>query len=133
MGRFFLYLVLALALGFTFPQSRDVIMDVSEPVRTAVMNPFRGWVTNKEMMQIITDLERWEDTRGNVPIGRGEFDRWLDSRYQQESSRVDSWGTRYGLEVRGDVLRVISAGPDREFGTDDDLVQEGLRTRARRR
>jgi hypothetical protein len=133
MWKFLLYLVIAFALGMTFPQSREIIMDVSEPVREAVANPFRAWVTRNEMAQIVTDLERHEDTRGNLPMARGQFDRWLDDRYQQESSRVDAWGTRYAMEVRGDVIRVLSAGPDGAFGTDDDLVKEGLRARARRR
>jgi hypothetical protein len=133
MWKFLLYLLIAFALGMTFSQSREIIMDVSEPVRQAVANPFLAWVTRNEMAQIITDLERHEDTRGNLPMARGEFDRWLDDRYQQESSRVDSWGTRYAFEVRGDVIRVLSAGPDGEFGTDDDLVREGLRSRARLR
>lgn len=132
MGRFLLILVILLALGFTFPQSREVILDVSEPARNLAMQPFRSWVTNQELRQIVVDLERHEDMRGNLPIRRGEFDAWLDSRYQQESSRVDAWGTRYGLQVVGDRILVISAGPDGQFGTDDDLVQEGLRARARR-
>jgi len=132
MGRFLLILLILLALGFTFPQSREILTDVSQPVRDMAMHPFRAWVTNQELRQIVVDLERHEDTRGNLPMRRGEFDAWLESRYQQESSRVDSWGTRYGLEVVGDGFRVISAGPDGEFGTDDDLVQEGRRARARR-
>jgi len=132
MGRAFLVLIILLALGFTFPQSREVIVDVSEPVREAVMNPFRKWVTNQELQQIVVDLERWEDTRGSIPMRPEEFDRWLDDRYRQESSRVDSWGRRYALQVQGDVIIVISAGPDGEFGTEDDLTQEGLRARARR-
>ena len=38
---------------------------------------------------------------------------------------MDSWGTTYRLEVRGPVVRVISAGPDRTFGTPDDMVETG--------
>jgi hypothetical protein len=132
MGRFFLVLIILLALGFTFPQSREVILDVSEPAREVMINPFRKWVTNQELRQIVTDLERWEDTRGSIPMRPEEFDRWLNDRYRQESSRMDSWGTRYGLQVLGDQIIVISAGPDGEFGTEDDLTQEGLRARARR-
>lgn len=37
---------------------------------------------------------------------------------------VDPWGTEYRMEVDEDegVVTIISAGGDREFGTDDDLV-----------
>lgn len=133
MGRLLLLLLLLLALGLTFEPSRTAILEFTEPAREAAINPFRKWVTNKELQQVVVDLERHEDMRGSLPAGRGQFDAWLDDRYQQESSRQDAWGTRYTLQVQGDRVIVISAGPDGTFGNEDDLRQEGLRARARRR
>jgi len=34
---------------------------------------------------------------------------------------LDPWGSAYRLERLERALRVVSAGPDREFGTDDDV------------
>jgi hypothetical protein len=133
MGRIFLIFILLLALGFTFPRSREVILDVSEPATTAIMNPFRGWMTNQELGRIVQDLQEHERARGSLPMRPEEFQAWMDSRYRQESLRVDAWGNRYRLEVRGNEIRVMSAGPDGEFGTDRDLVREGVRGELRQR
>ncbi len=128
MGKFFLALVILLALGLTFPQSRAVILEHSEPL----MYPAYHWMTTQEMNQMVDDLEFHQETRGGLPTARGEFDAWLDRRYPQERSRHDAWGTRYRLEVTGESFRVIAAGPDGEFGTDDDIVREGVRQAGRR-
>jgi hypothetical protein len=37
---------------------------------------------------------------------------------------VDPWGTELVLECDGEALRAVSFGPDRERGTDDDVVVE---------
>lgn len=129
MGRLLLILIIALALGLTFPQSREVMVEYAQPA----MNPAYRWMTAQELNQIVDDLELHQETRGDLPLARGAFDEWMDRRYQRESSRHDSWGTRYRLEVHGDSFRVVSAGPDGEFGTADDLWRQGARGRGGRR
>ena len=37
---------------------------------------------------------------------------------------VDEWGMPFHYERHGAVFKVISAGPDRKFGTKDDIVQQ---------
>jgi len=39
----------------------------------------------------------------------------------EASSRTDPWGREYSVECDGARHRVISTGPDRKAGTDDDL------------
>lgn len=39
----------------------------------------------------------------------------------------DAWGTTVRYEVGGGTYRIASAGPDRDFGTDDDLVLDAIR------
>jgi hypothetical protein len=129
MGKLILAFLLALGLGLTFPESRAVMVEYARPL----LNPAYHWMTVQEMNQIVDDLQFHQETRGDLPSGRGQFDEWMNRRYPQAASRHDAWGTRYRLEVRGDVFRVISAGPDGEFGTDDDIVREGARGTARRR
>ena len=124
MGKIVLLLIAALGVGLYFPQSREAILDAASPLAT----PAYRWMTNQELQRIADDLER-RVSASDFPLRRGEFDAWLDSRYPEPSSRVDAWGTRYQLEVSGATFRVISARPDGEFGTDDDLSIEGVRSR----
>jgi general secretion pathway protein G len=42
----------------------------------------------------------------------------------------DPWGTPYALECQPDEIIAISAGPDRAFGTEDDLRAPGRRRTA---
>lgn len=129
MGRVILVLLAALVAAFFYEPSRTVILETAGPLA----NPAFRWMSNQEMKQIVADLELLDQTRGDLPYRSGEFDAWLDSRYPQPRSREDAWGTRYRLEVVGRTFRVIAAGPDGEFGTEDDLVLEGDRAPGPRR
>ncbi len=123
MGRVVLLLLLLLLVGLSFERSREVIVDTARPA----LVPAYRWMTLQQMNQIVNDLEAHQETRGPLPAGGREFDEWLDRRYPQPSSREDAWGTRYQLQVTGDGFRVVSAGSDRRFGTDADLVRQGRR------
>ena len=112
MGRLFLLLLVALGAGFYFPESRAILVERLQPA----LNPGYRWASGGEMKQIVRDLQEWERVGRGLPVGRGEFEPWLRNRYQMLESTMDSWGTTYRLEVRGRVVRVISAGPDRTFG-----------------
>ena len=37
---------------------------------------------------------------------------------------VDPWGTRFSIEINGEMVIIRSAGPDRLFGTTDDIVNQ---------
>ncbi len=123
MGKLFLVLLALLGAGLYFPESREVIVERTRPI----LNPGYRWMTVQQMERILLDLGNHEGSRGELPRGPGEFDAWLNARYPQESSRQDAWGTRYRMEVSGAAVRVISAGPDGEFDTEDDLIREGER------
>lgn len=123
IGKVLLALLILLGAGLYFPESREVLVERSRPL----LNPGYRWMTAQQMERILLDLENHEGTRGELPSGLGEFDDWLDQRYPQESSREDAWGTRYRLDVGMDELRVISAGPDGEFGTESDLIRSRAR------
>ena len=129
MGRILLLLVVALGLALAFPSSREVVLERARPL----MNPALTWVTVQEMNQIVDDLQFHEETRGPLPLARGEFDQWMDQRYPQPRSREDTWGTRYRLELTPEGFAVVSAGPDGEFGTEDDIRRTGTRARNPRR
>lgn len=48
-------------------------------------------------------------------------------------SRPDEWGTAIRYEHTGEILDVRSAGPDRRFGTSDDIVVRDGTTYASKR
>jgi hypothetical protein len=123
MGRLLIVLLIVLGLALYFPESRGRILERARPLAT----PVYAWMTNQELRRIAEDLDVFQTSRGELPTRRGEFDDWLDRRYPLEESRVDAWGTRYRLEVFSSRFEVLSAGPDRSFRTDDDLIREGVR------
>ena len=84
------------------------------------------------MDQIVKDLENWERTRRPFPAGRGEFTEWLEARYQARDTAIDAWGLDYQLQSGSVSFTVLSAGPDREYQTSDDLTVEGRRAPRRR-
>ncbi|CAN5801280.1 hypothetical protein BH23GEM11_BH23GEM11_04600 [soil metagenome] len=127
MGRIFLLLLVAFGIALYVPDSRAAISEAAHPLA----NPAYRWMSHQQMSQIVDDLEVVVNTGARLPIDRGEFDAWLDRRYRQPRSREDAWGTRYQLRVRGTVFEVMAAGPDRTFGTDDDLVRTGSMVPAR--
>ena len=49
---------------------------------------------------------------------RGE---WPEDWAALKRSGKDPWGNEYAFETDGERVSVFSAGPDGEFGTDDDL------------
>jgi hypothetical protein len=122
-SRFFLLLILAFVVALYFEDSRRAMLDFASPAA----QPALRWMTNQELKQIVDDLETHRATRGSLPLARGEFDRWLRDRYRDDRYWQDAWGTPYQLRAQGNRFQVISAGSDREFGTDDDLIAEGTR------
>lgn len=43
-----------------------------------------------------------------------------------EGALMDPWDTEYKLEVKGKKFVVISAGPDGQFGTEDDIRSDKI-------
>ena len=43
-----------------------------------------------------------------------------------EGALVDPWDTDYKIEVKGKRFVIISAGPDTEFGTEDDIRSDKI-------
>ncbi|MEX0935387.1 MAG: hypothetical protein WD013_00690 [Gemmatimonadota bacterium] len=119
MGRLLLLLLIALGVALYFPRSRDYVLERADPLA----DPAYRWMTRQEMRQIATDLDFYIEREGRTPLRRGEFDSWLDDRYPELRSRMDAWGTRYrATQIAGATYRIVSAGPDLEFQTSDDLV-----------
>ena len=46
-----------------------------------------------------------------------------------EGALVDPWDTDFKIEVKGKKFVVISAGPDTEFGTEDDIRSDKIESK----
>ena len=58
------------------------------------------------------------DNMDHVGLISNAFGRWSNGNY------TDMWGTafRFTEDADGANRRIVSAGPDRQFGTDDDII-----------
>jgi hypothetical protein len=64
-----------------------------------------------EMRQLAAEIAQHHALRGEWPA---------DWRTLKRSGK-DPWGGDYQFEIDGEIVTVFSAGPDGEFGTDDDV------------
>ena len=67
-----------------------------------------------------------------------EIDAYIDDLIQEnsegesaleggENAKLDPWDNEYKLEIKGKKVIVISAGPDGEFGNDDDIRSDKIK------
>lgn len=131
MLRVLFFVAIALGAAMYFPQSRAVVLDVSEPV----LNPVRRWSTRGEMRQIARDLESESQTGSGFPQNQEEFVLWMDRTYREGSeSSMDPWGNVYTLRFFPDSFGVVSLGPDGQPETgDEEMVTGELEGTVRRR
>jgi len=116
MTRLLLLLILATATWIYFPETRNMLMDVAEPIVLPIMR----WSTEEEMADVGRNAVDHERLTGGLPIG-AEWISWLQYRYVSEESRTDPWGSTYQLEASKDSVWTLSYGPDRIRGTSDDF------------
>jgi hypothetical protein len=124
MGRLFLLL---LAAAF--------VVGVSPPLRAKAaphvergLNPLYVWSAKTDVNDYREALLLTEQIGRQLPAP-AEFSGFLRNRYSPKAI-YDPWGTPYYLKIQGRSLIVGSAGPDREPGTDDDVLSEPMTTKA---
>ncbi len=127
MGRLILLLLLALALGLTFDESRAVILDRAEPL----LEPVFRWQTGHEMEEIARSLQTLERENHGRLLDEREWRGWLERNYHGDAA-LDSWGSPYAYQVRPDSFYIVSPGPDRVYRTEDDLSRAKPRSNAGR-
>lgn len=64
-----------------------------------------------EMKQLARELERYRTVHGDWPPDLAALGRPVH----------DPWGNEYAFETGGERVRILSAGPDGEFDTADDI------------
>jgi len=71
-------------------------------------------------------VSQFEMEVGRTPKNLDELvyqgdENWPGPFLDSETVPKDSWGNDFKMEIKGKLLRVSSAGPDGQFGTEDDL------------
>ena len=128
MGRLVLLIILGFCAAYYFPDSRQMLVEVAEPV----MVPLVRWSTTEEMGQVGRDVVGYEQSTGNLPDRRGWIE-WLDWKYPLEDNKRDAWDNVYELRVWADSIGIMSYGPDRTRNTEDDFTVVTPRQRVGRR
>lgn len=116
MTRLFLLTIVALLTWSYFPETRAMLMDVAEPIVLPIMR----WSASEEMSQVARNVVEYERLTGQLPAGRGWLE-WLDYRYSMDDIKRDPWGSVYQMEASTDSVWIVSFGPDRVRGSDDDF------------
>lgn len=128
MGRLILLIILGFCAAYYFPDSRQMLVEVAEPV----MVPLVRWGTTEEMAQVGRDVVAYEQSTGNLPDRRGWIE-WLDWKYVLDDNKRDAWDNVYELRVWADSIGIMSYGPDRTRNTEDDFTVVTPRQRVGRR
>ena len=116
MSRLLLLFILGLLTWYYFPETRAILLDVTEPI----VVPIVRWSTEEEMSQVARNVVEHERLTGQMPSG-ALWLGWLEYRYPARDMTLDPWGTVYQLEVSRDSVWILSFGPDRTRRTDDDF------------
>ena len=119
--------LLWVAVTLYFPDSRQWLLGLVSPVWSPVVR----WNAKEEMKQMGKDVVANEALTGKLPDGTSWLG-WLDYRYATDEMKQDPWGSTYQLKVWADSVAIISAGPDRTYGTDDDFQVSEPRHRPKR-
>ena len=97
-------------------ETRTILANVAEPIVTPIVR----WSTEDEMEQVGRNVVEHERLTGTLPTG-GAWLEWLEYRYASDDTRTDPWGSTYQLEVTRESVAIVSFGPDRTRGTEDDF------------
>lgn len=75
--------------------------------------------TKSEMEEIIKALNRYQTDTDTFP---SDFASFVSSKPIWDSWYTDHWGNSYKYVKEGEYVKLISAGKDRTFDTDDDIT-----------
>lgn len=122
-------IVILILIGFAWsvPAGRERIEAVLEPVGEQLapaldwaLNPTRRAGVKRELDFILRAIENERQMGRPVP-DPNTFHEWVGSSVDALNDGLDPWGQPYYLELSRATVTVVSAGPDRERGTDDDV------------
>lgn len=100
-----------------------VLMAIGMANYSQIQNSALRQAAQAEMKQFAVAVTGFKMDYNRAPA---DLDELLTGGYITKSLATDPWGMDYQLEANAETsgLRVHSAGPDKKFGTADDLFQD---------
>ena len=112
-------LILLIILGFVaalyFPDSRQAMMNLPMPI----IEPVLIWNAEREIEEISRIVRRDARETYQLPETRA-WESWLTANFTGNAT-TDPWGKTYSYKAWPDSFSIRSDGPDRLFGTEDDV------------
>ncbi len=84
------------------------------------LNPWRRLRSQSAMGEAVRELIQ-DRNQGFIRPNPDDFRSYLQRKIDGEDG-LDAWGTPYILVPTQDSVSIVSAGPDREYDTEDDVV-----------
>ncbi len=113
--------------GFSLIEILIVLAIIGILLTIAIPNLFkaeeatRKRATELEMRGIIASTYNYRLATYSLPRDLKEL---VKEGYIKSSALQDEWNNPYKFEVKNNKITIISAGPDRKFGTKDDIIVE---------
>lgn len=85
-----------------------------------VLNPYRRLKSQSEIGELVRELVRHRNS-GFVRPRPDVFREYMQEQIEGEDG-LDAWGSPYIMIPSQDSMAIVSAGPDLEYETDDDVV-----------
>ena len=131
MKRLLLAALLLVLLTLSIPALRERAMpkyratgtwvwDRVEGPLSPALTPWRRMQTQAEMGRVVNLLIGWRN-RGFPPPQTEDLPQFM-LRASLDSTATDEWGSPYNLKLEPDSVFLQSYGPDRQLGTEDDIV-----------
>jgi prepilin-type N-terminal cleavage/methylation domain-containing protein len=100
-----------------------ILLAIGMAVYTRLPESAMKKATQVEESQYLTVIYNYKSESGKMPE---DVDVLLTEGYITKDLTTDAWGIKYQInyDEPSHVLKIISAGPDKKFGTSDDIVKE---------
>ena len=111
--------ILLVILGFVaalyFPDSRQAMKNFTMPL----IEPVLVWNAEREIEELSRIVRRDARESYQLPETRA-WASWLTANFTGNATS-DPWGRTYSYQAWADSFAIRSDGPDRLFGTEDDI------------
>ncbi|MCX8096145.1 MAG: prepilin-type N-terminal cleavage/methylation domain-containing protein, partial [Spirochaetes bacterium] len=96
-----------------------ILLTIAIPNLFRAEEATRKRATEIEMKGIIASMYSYRLSTYSLPRSLKTL---VDEGYIKSNAMYDEWNTEYSFQVSGNKVVIKSAGPDKKFGTRDDIV-----------
>jgi hypothetical protein len=122
-----LVVLILMGAAWAYPPSRERIAHAATPVLEKLgpvgerlLAPAKRYQARSELDFLVKQMKMDRDEARPLPDAR-TFPQWIQRKRPSGGDENDPWDTPYYLIPASDGLSVVSAGPDRQRGTEDDI------------